>query len=121
MRLPWELVLHHFTEKRGTLTNRTVSRRAFLKRAGVATLGIGLGACAPVEIPLATGSEANEEPAAANAVSPRPAEEDFVEFPITVEYFTPAQTEGPYYPVQKLEDRDNDLFFLDGGRRKARR
>lgn len=34
--------------------------------------------------------------------------------PITVTYFTPAQQEGPYYPVTKLDDRDNDLVELAG-------
>ena len=34
--------------------------------------------------------------------------------PIAVTYFTPAQQEGPYYPVTKLDDRDNDLFELAG-------
>ena len=33
---------------------------------------------------------------------------------IEVEYFTPAQTEGPFYPVQIPDDRDNDLFVVDG-------
>jgi len=34
--------------------------------------------------------------------------------PIEVTYFTPSQGEGPYYPVNKLEDRDNDLTVLEG-------
>ena len=34
--------------------------------------------------------------------------------PIEVTYFTPAQTEGPYYPVDKLADQDNDLTVLAG-------
>ena len=34
--------------------------------------------------------------------------------PIQVTYFTPPQTEGPYYPVAKLSDRDNDLTVLEG-------
>ena len=42
------------------------------------------------------------------------AEDNVLEFPITVDYFTPSQTEGPFYPVQKPEDRDNDLFVLEG-------
>ena len=41
-------------------------------------------------------------------------EENVGEFPIEVTYFTPAQTEGPYYPVSKPEDRDNDLYLLEG-------
>ena len=31
-----------------------------------------------------------------------------------VSYFTPAQTEGPYYPVTKPADRDNDLVIVQG-------
>lgn len=34
--------------------------------------------------------------------------------PIEVTYFTPPQQEGPYYPVEKPEDRDNDLVDLAG-------
>ncbi|MEK6222843.1 MAG: hypothetical protein N2D54_11410, partial [Chloroflexota bacterium] len=34
--------------------------------------------------------------------------------PVEVTYFTPAQQEGPYYPVEKLTDRDNDLTVLAG-------
>ena len=34
--------------------------------------------------------------------------------PIEVTYFTPAQGEGPYYPVEKLADRDSDLTVLAG-------
>ena len=36
------------------------------------------------------------------------------DFPIEVTYFTLAQTEGPYYPVRKPEDRDSDLYLLEG-------
>jgi protocatechuate 3,4-dioxygenase beta subunit len=31
---------------------------------------------------------------------------------IEVTYFTPPQQEGPYYPVEKLADRDNDLLVV---------
>ena len=40
--------------------------------------------------------------------------ENVGEFPIEVTYFTPIQTEGPYYPVAKPADRDNDLVVLEG-------
>ncbi len=33
---------------------------------------------------------------------------------IEVTYFTPQQMEGPYYPVEKPSDRDNDLVALTG-------
>jgi protocatechuate 3,4-dioxygenase beta subunit len=35
--------------------------------------------------------------------------------PIEVTYFTPEQGEGPYYTVNKPDDRDNDLTVLEGG------
>ena len=34
--------------------------------------------------------------------------------PIDVTYITPAQQEGPYYPVEKLADQDNDLTTVAG-------
>lgn len=34
--------------------------------------------------------------------------------PIEVTYFTPSQGEGPYYPINKLDERDNDLTVLEG-------
>ena len=34
--------------------------------------------------------------------------------PIEVTYFTPSQQEGPYYPVNKPEDKDNDLVEFAG-------
>jgi hypothetical protein len=34
--------------------------------------------------------------------------------PIKVTYFTPAQQEGPYFPVTKPEDRDNYLVTVTG-------
>ena len=34
--------------------------------------------------------------------------------PVKVEFFTPAQQEGPYYPVEKPADRDNDLVSFEG-------
>lgn len=34
--------------------------------------------------------------------------------PIEVTYFTPSQAEGPYYPVNKSADVDNDLVVLAG-------
>lgn len=61
----------------------------------------------PTVIPESTGVEATPtmEPAetAVSAIEP-----------IAVTYFTPAQQEGPYYPVTKLEDRDNDLVAVAG-------
>ena len=72
-----------------------------------------MGACSPVVGPTVSSPEAAEEPAADNSVTSRLVEETVL-FPIDVDYYTPAQTEGPFYPVRKPEDRDSDLFVLDG-------
>ena len=40
-------------------------------------------------------------------------------FPIEVTYHTPSQAEGPYYPVEKPPDRDNDLVVLEDAGRTA--
>lgn len=49
-----------------------------------------------------------ETPAAASNPTPAPAS-------IQVTYFTPSQAEGPYYPLQKPDDRDSDLTRVPGG------
>ncbi|MDE0464015.1 MAG: protocatechuate 3,4-dioxygenase, partial [Caldilineaceae bacterium] len=41
-------------------------------------------------------------------------EQDLEALRIEIEYYTPSQTEGPFYPVQMPDDRDNDLFVVDG-------
>lgn len=61
-----------------------------------------------------TALSANGENAGANPESPAVAEDVEQAFPIEVTYHTPAQTEGPYYPVEKPADRDNDLVVLKG-------
>ncbi|MCB8981997.1 MAG: hypothetical protein H6657_31705 [Ardenticatenaceae bacterium] len=53
-----------------------------------------------------TVNEATET-AVANA---QPSSNDQIE----ISYTTPAQQEGPYYPVDKPADRDNDLTVLNG-------
>jgi protocatechuate 3,4-dioxygenase beta subunit len=53
---------------------------------------------------------ADSEPA-----TKRPEPTDAVLTPIEVTYFTPGQGEGPYYPLEKLDDRDNDLTVLEDG------
>ncbi|MCA9957007.1 MAG: hypothetical protein KC434_19895 [Anaerolineales bacterium] len=50
-----------------------------------------------------TANEATET-AVSNA---QPSSNDQIE----ISYTTPAQQEGPYYPVDKPADRDNDLLF----------
>lgn len=68
-------------------------------------------------VPTAAAPAATEPTADATTVAepatveptPEPAAE-----PIEVTYFTPAQQEGPYYPVEKPADRDNNLVTLAG-------
>lgn len=51
-------------------------------------------------------------PPPAATITPAPIESTLA--PIEVTYFTPAQGEGPYYTVDKPNDKDNDLTVLDG-------
>jgi len=64
-----------------------------------------------VEQPAATAS-----PAATTLPEPTPEPTDTQTQGglIEVTYFTPPQGEGPYYPVDKLDDRDNDLTSVAG-------
>jgi len=72
---------------------------------------------AAVAQPAAGQEEATEE---SSRTTPLPAATNLPEptgpllTPIEVTYFTPGQGEGPYYPLEKLDDRDNDLTVLDG-------
>ena len=60
----------------------------------------------------ATASTAENRPTEAAAA--HAGEESAEQFPIEVTYFTPSQTEGPFYPLTKPTDRDNDLYILKG-------
>ena len=65
----------------------------------------------------ATDEQATDTPLATavsptTAPQPEPTEQQIE--PIEVVYYTPPQGEGPYYPVNKLDDRDNDLTILEG-------
>ena len=73
-----------------------------------------LAACVPIEGSVASENGAALEETPLNAAVTRQEEISQEVFPITVTYFTPAQTEGPYYPVAKPADRDNDLLVLEG-------
>ena len=82
-----------------------------------------LAACAATEItaersmqashgnPAQEVSAASQEEGDLGEVS---VEQDLEALRIEVEYYTPSQTEGPFYPVQMPDDRDNDLFVVDG-------
>ena len=88
-----------------------------------ALAAIVLGACAATEItaeprmqapqghPAEEVSAASQEEGDLGEVS---VEQDLEALRIEVEYYTPSQTEGPFYPVQMPDDRDNDLFVVDG-------
>lgn len=52
----------------------------------------------------------------APAVEPQPTVDDRMTIEVT--YFTPPQQEGPYYPVEKPDDQDNDLLSVSGSGEK---
>ena len=56
---------------------------------------------------LGTGTAAADTASGVSAPVPAAADAE-------VTYFTPTQTEGPYYPVTKPADRDSDLVVLQG-------
>jgi protocatechuate 3,4-dioxygenase beta subunit len=58
----------------------------------------------PADTSLPATSRAPASAAAAQPTSPA----------VEVTYFTPTQQEGPYYPPEKPDDRDNDLVNLAG-------
>lgn len=95
-------------------------KQAYFPVLMAALVVLVLAACEPIEGTVDSTDEAAQELAAQSVATPGKAEEPSQaedvgqDFPITVEYFTPSQTEGPFYPVQKPEDLDNDLFVLEG-------
>lgn len=64
----------------------------------------------PIEPTAAPTVKLAVEPVSESTVEPTTA----VVEPITVTYITPAQAEGPYYPVSKPADYDNNLVVLAG-------
>ncbi len=68
-------------------------------------------AAAPEEVTATPGQSGEPAP----GVEPVPlATEVPAIAPIEVTYFTPSQQEGPYYTVDKPQDRDNDLVTFEG-------
>lgn len=63
--------------------------------------------------PEPTAASVAEESASGSAAADTQDFEQTIE-PIEVTYFTPAQAEGPYYPVEKPVERDSDLVQLAG-------
>lgn len=98
--------------------------------------------CAPNSTPTASGTRALEQVVDTQVVEAKEAEVDVQEVkamvqeekaqespiveasseentdPIEVTYFTPSQTEGPYYPVSKPQDSDSDLVVLAGASKR---
>jgi len=70
--------------------------------------------------PTATDAVVNEALQEPSNTAPAPtamatsAPTEVTPSPIEVTYFTPAQGEGPYYTVDKPNDKDNDLTVLEG-------
>lgn len=87
-----------------------LSRRLFLLSGIPLATGL-LAACRQIG-ETAVSAEAVDavEPAAAEL--PADGETEQMDFPIEVTYFTPSQTEGPFYPIVKPQDRDSDLLVL---------
>ena len=72
----------------------------------------------PAEVSAATtstntGAETGSTEPSTTEVSEGPSAGDIV-LPAEL-IVSPSQGEGPYYPVSKPQDRDNDLLVLDGG------
>ncbi len=89
-----------------------LSRRIFLLSA-VPVATAFLAACQQIgEVAVSTDGGRSGEPSAAER--PDNPETGQTDFPIEVTYFTPSQSEGPFYPVEKPQDRDSDLVVLKG-------
>jgi protocatechuate 3,4-dioxygenase beta subunit len=83
---------------------------------------VAAGGCAANEAP--SGAEPSPGIAAtvakAGTASASPAtsasgrREELSGEPVEITYFTPPQQEGPYYPVEKPDERDNDLVEVAG-------
>ena len=73
-----------------------------------------LAACVPLSEAMDSSPEFTVDQALSTADALTENDTGPKEFPIAVTYFTPAQTEGPFYPVSKPADRDNDLAALEG-------
>ena len=69
------------------------------------------GMQAPQDTPAQTETAASQAEVSSGEVT---AEQDPEALRIDIEYFTPSQTEGPYYPVQLPVDRDSDLVVVEG-------
>ena len=82
--------------------------------AVVLLAALTLLACVPLDGAEGQGVKEALEENAVSVTAPDGEKAEVQDVPITVTYFTPAQTEGPYYPVNKPVDRDNDLFVLEG-------
>lgn len=66
------------------------------------------------DTPTPDTQTADQPPAETPTEVPASEAETTVVMPIEVTYFTPSQAEGPYYPVDKPTDQDNDLVMLAG-------
>ena len=88
--------------------------RLYFPLSIAALASLFLTACIPLTEAMVSTSEvsADQAPSTADALTENNTGPS--EFPIAVTYFTPAQTEGPFYPVSKPADRDNDLVALEG-------
>lgn len=90
------------------------SKRNTYTWALAALASLTLVACTPIDNTEVPKAETAPEQAVQVEVASGDEETDPRSLQITVTYFTPPQTEGPFYPTSKPEDRDNDLVVLEG-------
>ncbi len=77
-------------------------------------LGVAASACTATEVPTGEPTPIPETSTAEPTMDEFEVTAVRTGEPIEVTYFTPSQQEGPYYPVDKPIDRDNDLVELAG-------
>lgn len=79
-------------------------------------MACGQAETVPTAVPAPTNPTSTAAPQPTDAVAAVVAEGETAVSPqpIQISYTTPAQQEGPYYPVEKPSDRDNDLTSVAG-------
>lgn len=118
-RLP-VLIIFLWISTLATACSAGVSQPAAPTPAPSATPASATTPLADLAVAYPPPAAAETEPAAAAQLDaqPYPVEgapsDDPVIEPIAVTYYTPSQQEGPYYPVDKPADRDNDLVDFAG-------
>lgn len=85
----------------------------WLKQTAVLWMCLGLlGSCSPTPPPAASETDAVLEPIATPTVEPTAPPIEPIN--LTTVTRTPPQAEGPYYPIEKPNDVNNDLIIVAG-------